>query len=231
MVESELRRLSLTGIAHRCAQESDLFFKRQPHDPCYCFELFRRAIVHSNQQAWELLYRQYHPLVLGWVHRHDLFASSGEEADYFVNGAFEKMWTRLTPTTFDRFPDLKSILRYLQMCVNSAIVDAARSREQVTRLEDVEPALVVSSSKTAGQGEAFVDLERAELWGWLYAQLKDVKEEQAVYGTYVLGLKPQELFSHYRNTFRDVNEVYRVKENVLDRLRRDKSAEEFLSGP
>jgi hypothetical protein len=230
MAEIELQRLTLTGIAHRCAQESDHFFRREPHDPRYCFELFRRAALHHNQHAWELIYSQYRPLVVNWVQRHPLFAESGEEADYFVNGAFEKVWSRLTPAAFDRFPDLKSILRYLQMCVNSAIVDFARAREQAARLDEVEPA-DLADDKSAGRGEAFSHLEREELWGWLHAQLKDTKEEQAVYGTYVLGLKPQELYTHYRDTFRDVNEVYRVKENVLDRLRRDKSAEEFLTGP
>lgn len=230
MVEVDLQRLTLAGIAHHCTQESDRFFKRQPHDPRYCFELFRRAVLHHNQHAWELLYNQYRPLVAGWVQRHPLFAGCDEEADYFVNGAFEKMWSRLTPATFERFPDLKSILRYLQMCVNSAIVDFARAREQAGRLEEVEPA-ALTDSKTAGRNNAFSHLEQVELWDWLQAQLKDTKEERAVYGTYVLGLKPQELYAHYRDTFRDVNEVYRVKENVLDRLRRDKSAEEFLSGP
>lgn len=229
MVELELQRLTLTGIAHRCAQESDHFFKRRPHDPRYCFELFRRATQHSNQHAWELIYRQYHPLVVGWVQRHPLFLDSGEEADYFVNGAFEKMWSRLTPANLERFPDLKSILRYLQMCVNSVVVDSVREKEQATRLDDVEPADLAADS-SAETDNAFSQLERQELWSWLNSQLKDAKEERAVYGTYVLGLKPQELYSHYRDIFRDVNEVYRVKENVLDRLRRDKSAETFLIG-
>lgn len=230
MVEADLQRLTLIGIAHRCAQESDHFFKRQPHDPRFCFELFRRAVLHRNQHAWELLYDQYRPLVTGWVQRHPHFTECGEEADYFVNGAFEKIWSRLTPETFDRFPNLKSLLRYLQMCVNSAIVDFVRAREQAVRLEQVNPA-ALADDQTAGRNDAVTRLERAELWGWLQAQLKDTKEEQAVYGTYVLGMKPQELYAHYRDTFRDVNEVYRVKENVLARLRRDKSAEEFLTGP
>ena len=49
-----------------------------------------------------------------------------------------------------------------------------------------------------------------------------------VYGSFVLALKPRELYAQFRETFRDVKEVYRVKENVLARLRRDAELQEFL---
>ena len=42
-----------------------------------------------------------------------------------------------------------------------------------------------------------------------------------VYGYFVLALKPRELCDPYPHTFRNVQHVYRVKENVLARLRRD----------
>src|SRR6185295_15642499 len=91
------RLLTLIDLAHRCAQESDHFFNRQPHDPHYCFELFRRAIFDHDQRAWELIYTQYHRLVAKWVLHHADFPASGEDTEYFVNGAFEKMWAALTP--------------------------------------------------------------------------------------------------------------------------------------
>jgi len=54
------------------------------------------------------------------------------------------------------------------------------------------------------------------------------KERRVVYGSFVLALKPRELYAQFRETFRDVKEVYRVKENVLARLRRDAELQEFL---
>jgi DNA-directed RNA polymerase specialized sigma24 family protein len=126
----DLRALTLAGIAHRCARETELFFQRQGHDPRYCFELFRRAIVEHDHCAWELVYAQYRPLVTGWVTRHAAFPTSGEEAQYFVNRAFEKMWLALAPEKFGQFANLKSLLRYLQMCVHSVILDHVRAAEQ-----------------------------------------------------------------------------------------------------
>jgi hypothetical protein len=58
--------------------------------------------------------------------------------------------------------------------------------------------------------------------------LHDEKERRVVYGSFVLALKPRELYAQFQDTFRDVNEVYRVKENVLARLRRDAELAELL---
>src|SRR3990172_5378860 len=99
--EPNLQLLTLAGITHRCAQETEFFFQRQDYDPRYCFELFRRAIVDHNQHAWELVYTQYRSLMERWVQRHPSFEASGEEAQYFANCAFEKMWASLTPDRFE----------------------------------------------------------------------------------------------------------------------------------
>jgi hypothetical protein len=53
VTQIDIQNLTLSGIAHRCAQESDRFFNRQAHDPGFCYELFRRAIQNRNQMAWE----------------------------------------------------------------------------------------------------------------------------------------------------------------------------------
>ena len=120
---ADLQTFALGGIAHRCTEETALFFAHRPHDPRYCYELFRRAILLRNQRAWELIYAEYQPLAAGWINRHSGFPASGEETQYFVNRAFEKMWQAVTPDRFNQFPDLQSLLRYLQMCAHSAIMD------------------------------------------------------------------------------------------------------------
>ncbi len=123
MTQVDLQALTISGISHRCAQESDRFFNRQAYDPRFCYELFRRAILLRNELAWARIFAQYQRLVSHWVERNAAFASSGEDVVYFVNRAFEKMWLGITPKKFETFPDLKSILRYLQMCVHSVLID------------------------------------------------------------------------------------------------------------
>jgi DNA-directed RNA polymerase specialized sigma24 family protein len=225
----DLESLTLAGVAHHCAQETERFFQRQQHDPRYCFELFRRAIIDRSQRAWELVYRQYRPLVAGWVERHSAFASSGEEVQYFVNRAFEKMWSALPAEKFDRFPNLKSLLRYLQMCVHSVIVDQVRNTEQVVL--SPEPQMLAADGPDAVPGverEALTGLEQQVFWQEISMRLNTDQERRIVYGSFILGLKPRQLYAHYPEIFRDVQEIYRVKENVLARLRRDDELKELL---
>lgn len=214
--------LPLEDIAQRCAHETDRFFQHQDHDPRYCFELLRRAIADRCQRAWEFVYAQYQPLVTSWVERHAAFSSCSEEAQYFVNRAFEKMWTALTPVGFGRFPDLKSLLRYLQMCVHSAILDVVRVAERSTVVTQVEEMTTRGDPEVATVEDQALDrMQWQAFWEEISARLHSDQERQVVYGSFVLAMKPRELCAQFPDLFRDVNEVYRVKENVLARLRRD----------
>lgn len=227
--QTELQLLTLAGIAHRCTQETERFFQRRNYDPRYCFELFRRAIMHHNQRAWELVYAQYRPLVTGWVKHHSAFPDSGEESQYFINRAFEKMWAALAPEKFGNFSDLKSLLRYLQMCVHSVILDYIRAAKQPIVGSRADVSTVKNPAEDpVVEDQALDRMQRQEFWKEISTRLHNEKERRVVYGSFVLALKPRELYAQFRETFRDVNEVYRVKENVLARLRRDAELEELF---
>jgi DNA-directed RNA polymerase specialized sigma24 family protein len=230
VVQQTLRALTLNGIAHRCARETELFFHRQEFDPRYCFELFRRAIVDRCQRAWEFIYDQYRPQVIGWAKRHPSFPATGEEAPYFVNRAFEKMWAALSPAKFSRFPNLQALLRYLQMCVHSAIVDSVRTTDRPAVDLPVE-ALAPRGSvhDPVVENQVLERMDRQELWQAIDARLRGEQERRVVYGSFVLGLKPRNLYEQFRDTFEDVHQIYRIKENLLARLRRDAELERFLN--
>lgn len=106
--DHSLQKLVLSSILRRCAQESELFFRREPNDSRFCFELLRRAILDHNHDAWELVYTQYRPLVAGWITRHPNVQDTGEESDYLVDAAFDKFWSALTPEKFLLFSELRS---------------------------------------------------------------------------------------------------------------------------
>ena len=225
-----LNTLTLSKLSQRCSQESDRFFNRQEYDPSYCFELFRRAIIHRNQYAWELIYKQYQRLVMHWVERHALLAAADEEPDYFMNRAFEKMWRGLTPEKFEDFDDLKSLLRYLQMCTNSVIVDYMRRKEQATLAAQVEEQDVpgVGGGETAIEDRLFTRERRTDFWHWLHQQLNDDQEYKVIHSSFVLDLKPREIAAQFPESFHDVQEVYRIKERVINRLRRLDEVAEFI---
>jgi DNA-directed RNA polymerase specialized sigma24 family protein len=224
--------MSLEDLGQHCSQESERFFNHQEHDPQYCYELFRRAFLHDNEFAWELIYRQYHRLVTRWVERHALYRTADEESDYFANRAFEKMWRGLTPEKFDNFPDLKSLLRYLQMCTHSVMIDYMRRKEQAILAAQVEEQEVAAigggEGKSAVEQKIFKRERRADFWQWLRQQLNSDEEYKVIHSTYVLSLQPREILELFPETFQEVQEIYRTKENVLARLRRREEMIEFL---
>lgn len=228
MTQVELYALTLSSIRHRCAQESDRFFSRQDYDPRFCYELFRRAILQRNDQAWAYIYTQYQHLVSHWVERHAAFVTSGEEAQFFMNRAFEKMWLGITPEKFEMFPDLKSVLRYLQMCVHSVMVDFVRQKEYKLKLESVDDlGYQLHGEETAVEDQITHHLDRKEFWDWLKQQLNHEKETCVVVGMFVFALKPRDVLAQYPGVFEDVKEVYRVKENLVARLRRSDEFRQF----
>ena len=228
--EASLQTLALSGVAQQCAQQTDRFFQRLQYDPRYCFELFRRALLERNQQAYALLYQQYQALVAGWVERHPSFPALDEEVQYFVNRAFEKMWRALTPYKFERFPDLKSLLSYLKLCAGSAVMDYARTG-RLDMIDDEPGDLQIADTGAEVDPEQHtVDrVQQEEFWRLILTRLADERERLVVYGSFVLALKPRELSAKYPQVFADVNEIYRIKQNVLERLRRDAELRQNLA--
>lgn len=221
--------LTLSELTDHCAQETERFFQGQSYDPQFCFELFRRAILEHDQLAWEAIHVQYYSLVTGWVNKHRGFETSGEEAQYFVNRAFEKIWAALTPDRFGRFSDLRALLGYLKMCVNSVIVDHTRSLVQANLYIAAEESTIEARAHSPALEDGALDrLYRQTLWESMDTRLHDEKERLVVYGSFILGLKPRELYDRFQNTFSGVDEVYHVKQNILARLRRDADFQRLL---
>lgn len=219
--ENDLANLTLAGLAQQCAAESDRFFQSEPHDPRYCFELFRRAIVEKNELAWRLLVAQYTPLVSSWVRRHSAFQATSESVDTFVNGAFYRLLKATPPEKFSKFENLKSILEYLQRCVAGDIVDHVRTMKATLPLDAI-PAEAQKTSFADPVDEVVGSREiREQVWQAVQSVVNDEEEYLLIYHSYVLGMKPAEICQMFPERFPDVKRLYRLKENILARLRRD----------
>jgi hypothetical protein len=219
--------MAVAELVHKCEQETENYFHQQSNDSSYCFELFRRAIQQQEQGAWEIICVQYQPLVTGWVKQHHGFEATGEEIQYFVNGAFGKIAATLSPVKFDGFSNIGSLLRYLKLCVHSVIIDYSRMLDQVN-LYPLEDALGEPSGEPGTENQALDRSHDQAMWEWINTWLEDEKERHVIYGLFVLALKPQELYEHFPNVFGEVDEIYRVKQNVIARLRRDPEFRKLL---
>lgn len=213
---TRLQELNTPGIAHRCAKEQQHYLGGKAHDPVYCYELFRRALSASDEGAWPNILEIFSPLVSGWIMRHGDFSQCSEAVDYFVQGAFVRFWSALSGPGFDATRDLGALLLYLKRCVHSEIVDHLR-RERLQSLvqapEDLPDDLASARLHTD-------PIAVENLWAFVEDKLNDEKERIVVYASFFLAYQPREIFAHYGPHFASVREVYRIKDNVIARLRR-----------
>ncbi|MCA9984465.1 MAG: hypothetical protein KDE59_09235 [Anaerolineales bacterium] len=222
-----VQHLSLSTLSQRCQAESNRFFAGEAHDTSFCFELFRRAFVDQDEGAWDLVHGQYLSLVTGWVMRHSAFHNTGEEADLFANAAFYKMWRAVDAEKFQKFNQLNEVLRYLQMCVGSVITDYLRSQDQSELVDELPRSLDIDWD-TDVEGEISAAAVQRRFWSFILERLNSEEEVAVIHDLFVLALKPREILERRTRLFKDVKQIYRIRENVIDRLRRDEELADFL---
>jgi RNA polymerase sigma factor (sigma-70 family) len=189
------------------------------HEP-FCFELFHRAIVEGCSLSWHYLHNQYYRLVRYWVcQRTSADPNTVEDLTQDAFGAFWRFYTREKLAEAD---ELGSVLSYLKSCAASAVAQAHRkaNRQVPTALWD--PQVVDDQVSTQSTEKlALRELRAEQVWEAVVSCCKNEKERIVARSTFVAGLKPRHIAERFPGAFPDVNEVYRVKRNLLARLRRD----------
>jgi hypothetical protein len=222
-----LRELPLSDLARRCREETLRFLHGEPRDDAFCFEAFARAVVGRDDLAWDAIVAQYRGIVLAYVGQHTVSTLVRESDDYWVNRAFQRFWMAVGPDRFAQFPDLAALLKYLKLCVHSVLMDEVRARRSgaVTSLEEF--ALDAPSPNSSEQSAVGV-LAGEQLWDAILRQLQDDAERVVAFLSFTRGLKPAEIFERHPRLYMSVADVYRVKRNVIDRLRRSSEVRAFL---
>jgi hypothetical protein len=212
--------MSLPDLIRACREETDRFMARQPSCPWYGYELLRRAVCERDHVAWEAVVGHFHGLVLTWVRQHPLATRSQEDADYWVNRAFERFWLAVRPERFEQFPDLASLLKYLKACAHSLLADEARLR-RVTAIGSLDEAAEGQLEAPDAAAQVAVLLAGQELWDIVLEEVVDRAERLVLYLSFVQDLKPRQVQERHPEAYPTVADVYRIKRNVLDRLRRN----------
>jgi DNA-directed RNA polymerase specialized sigma24 family protein len=190
-------------------------------------ELLRRAIGVGDQQAWAAVVELYRPIVLACLRRHPSSVVAAEGEDYWVNRAFERFWAAVGADRLELFPTLGAVLKYLKLCTHSVIIDEVRARQR-SRCD----SLADGDDGPSGPGaeESIVArLSADELWRTIATDLRDEPERLVAYLSLVRDMKPAQVQSLHPDQFASCADVYRVKRNILERLRRNRDVLAFLS--
>lgn len=223
--------LNVDDLAARCRQESKQYLTGNTHDESYCLELFHRAIYHQSQPAWRAIYAQFQHLVADWVRQHSRFQHIEEDLTVLVNTAFARFWrTTSKQSRRFRFNRLGQLLQYLKSCVYSVVEDAYRRQQrQPPEVRIGDDFLEVLADELPHPEECLLNRLRVEALEWaIWSRLQTEEETIVATLSWLHGLSPKEIQAHHSNLFTRVQDVYRIKRNILDRLLRDPDIQQIL---
>lgn len=193
-------------------------------------ELLLEALTVRDELSWERAWAVWAPRVARWVHRHPQFHRTGEESQIFVSRALEKLWRSVDQEKLARFEAPVQVLQYLKMCVNSSIVESLRrpmASSDLIYLDEEEQSSLPDPGPHV-EGSVLTKLERNELWRIVAEHARTEQERVLVEAALVRGLPPRTIAQRYSGLFVDVQDVYRLKRNLLERLGRDARLRSFM---
>jgi DNA-directed RNA polymerase specialized sigma24 family protein len=210
------KNMRLSALADRCMSEINNFRRGEASSDQYCLEIFRRAMLEHDDEAWTLLVDRFKEFLLAAFRRHPRSeaASHLDSPENYVARAFARFWIAAVHNQQVMFTSLGAALRYLRVCLDSTILDMLRSDARRNEMPLPEPGFT---------GEPAVEDqdEGSELWEVIRDMLPSERERRLAFLLYQCNLKPREIVRLRPQEFPDVNEVHRMKRNIVDRLARN----------
>ncbi len=208
------KNMRLPALADRCMSEINNFRRGEASSDQYCLEIFRRAMLERDDEAWILLLDRFKEFLLAAFRRHpgSEAASRLHKPENYVDWAFERFWIAVHDQQ-EMFTSLGAALRYLRVCLNSTILDMLRSYARKNEVSLPDPGF-------AGEPTVEDQDEGGELWEVICDMLPSEREQRLAFYLFQCNLKPREIVRLRPQEFSDVNEIYRLRRNIVDRLER-----------
>ncbi len=210
---SEMR---LSVLAAQCLRELDTYRRGEPCTDIYGLELLRRATIQDNQEARSWMQQCFGGLVRGWLRRHPKreVACRLESEENYVAQAFERFWQATAFNQRVEFSTLAAALQYLRASLNGAILDMLRAYARPGE---------VSLPGPGEPGEPLVEesTDSSEVWQIVHMILSNPREQRLAYLLFHCGLKPREIVRFCSQEWGDVQEIYRLRRNIMERLVRN----------
>jgi hypothetical protein len=212
-MEGQLRNMSVPALVARCLREINGYRRGETQDIPSCLELFHRARVQHDDGALEALRQCFSELERDWIRRHPQkeVVCRFESEEYYAALAFERFWQVVIHRQELEFGTLPAALACLQASLNGVILETLRTYSQSSKVAFLE---------TDDAGEPVV--ENAEnggtLWEIIQRMLPNEREQRVAYLLFHCGLQPGEIVRGNPQEFSDVQEVARLRRNIIARL-------------
>jgi hypothetical protein len=169
-------------------------------------ELLRRASTHGDLQAWAAFQQSLEDTVLTWLHEHPVCEAACrlQSERHFVALAFERLRQAAVQGQVI-CETLSEVLMFLRASLNGAILETLRVSEH--------PGAVSSP-----QSDVEDRPNRSEIWDTLQARLSNQREQRLAHLLYHCGMEPAEIVHCCPQEWSDVQEIYRLRRTILERI-------------
>jgi len=208
------RNMSLSALADRCMSEINNYRRGEAYSDQYCLEIFRRAMLERDNAAWTVLEDRFREFLLGSFRRHPRSeaASRLDSPENYVAKAFARFWFAAVHNQRLEFTTLAAALSYLRGCLNSTILDALRAYSRAKEVALPEPGFPLEPVEEEHDNGP-------DLWGAIRSILPE-RERRLAYLLYHCNLKPREIIRVCPQEFSNVQEIYRLRRNIVERVQR-----------
>ncbi len=111
------------------------------------------------------------------------------------------------------FKTLAGALTYLRASLHGAILDTLRVYTRPREVPLPEPG---EPGEPYGEDQS----NSSEVWEFLQTILPGAREQRLAYLLYHCGLKPREVLHFCQQEFNDIQEIYRLRRNIVERVLR-----------
>jgi hypothetical protein len=208
--------LSLPELAALCLAEIDHERRGVSYTERYGLELFNRALLQSDQEAWAWVQHCFGGMVHDWVSRHPqrAMACHLQSEEHNVAQAFERFWQDTACNQQVEFRTLAAALQYLCASLHVAILDTLRTYQRPGDVSLPEPGAPGEPSMedvTCG----------SEIWDLLKGLLSNAREQRLAYLLFYCGLSPGEIVQFCSPEWSSVQEISSLRRTIMERVLRD----------
>jgi hypothetical protein len=178
----------------------------------YDVELFRRAIAEGDQDDRLLLQQYLSEVVRRWIGYHPLRVAACRlnNEEHYVTATFERFWQLAIDQQLE-FNTFSTVLPYLRLSLNAAILDMLRALSRPKEVQLPQPDFL-------GMSQIEDETSSTEVWECLQRVLLNVHEQRLAYLLFHCGLKPREILHCCPQEFNDVCEIYLLRLVIMGRL-------------